>query len=135
MRQRKRAKSQVLVVDDDVHIRRMLREALEMEGFTVQTAEHGGPALDIMRASKQSLVVLLGLVMPYVDGQQVLEAVAGDGALAKRHAIVMVTASMANTGRVAELREQLDVPLVRKPFTFMQILDAVEYAAARLEQG
>lgn len=61
--------SSVLVVDDDQAIRRMLSEVLTLEGYTVQTAEHGGPALDMMRASRDRLVVILGLVMPHVNGQ------------------------------------------------------------------
>ncbi len=85
-----------------------------------------------MRASRDRLVVLLGLMMPYVDGEAVLEAVAADEELANRHAIIMVTASNATAGRVAELREQLSVPLIPKPFKFEEILDAVEAAAARL---
>ena len=134
MKSKKRAKPGVLVVDDDLYIRRMLSEALEMEGYVVQTAEHGGPALEIMRTSPERLVVLLGLVMPYVNGQDVLEAVAADEAVAKRHAIIMVTGSAhaASVGDVAELREQLGVPLIPKPFHFRQIIDAVEQATARL---
>jgi CheY-like chemotaxis protein len=110
-----------------------VREVLELEGYAVQTAEHGGPALEIMRASPERLVVLLGLVMPYVSGQEVLETVASDDAL-KRHAIVMVTGSNATIGRVAELREQLGVPLVAKPFTWEQIANAVEQAIGRLKK-
>lgn len=132
MNRSRHAMPAVLVVDDDMAIRRMLSESLEMEGYNVQTAEHGGPALEIMRASPERLIVLLGLVMPYVDGLEVLETVAADEALAKRHAIIMVTASLANMGRVPELREQLGVPLIHKPFHFQQIIDAIEQAAARL---
>mgnify|MGYP001546707681 CR=1 FL=1 len=126
----------VLVVDDDRTIRMILSEILTTEGYTVKTAEHGGPALDILRASQERLVVLLGLVMPYVDGQEVLEAVAMDEALASRHAIVMVTAQVqaAQTGRIAELRKQLDVPLIAKPFTVKEILSAVETSSARLDE-
>lgn len=124
----------VLVVDDDLTIRELLREVLEVEGYTVQTAEHGGPALDLLRASRERLVVLLGLVMPYVDGEAVLEAVAADETLATCHAIIMVTASNARTGRVVELRAQLGVPFIAKPFTVEEILDAVAAAAARLDR-
>lgn len=124
----------VLVVDDDPAIRKMLREVLELEGYTVSTAEHGGPALDHMRASPERLVVLLGLVMPFVDGEQVLEAVAADALLAARHRIIMVTMAVrrATEGRVAELRRRLDVPLVPKPFTVAQLLQSVEHAAASI---
>lgn len=123
----------VLVVDDDRTIRTMLSEILTLEGYTVQTAEHGGPALDLLRASRERLVVLLGLVMPYVNGQAVLEAVAANEALAMRHAIIVVTGSDARMGRVAELRKRLGVPFIAKPFTVKEILDAVAAAAARLE--
>lgn len=125
----------VLVVDDDWAIRKLLSEVLTMEGYTVQTAEHGGPALDILRTSRDRMVVLLGLVMPYVDGAAVLEAVAADEALASRHAIIMVTAQVqaAQTGRIAELREQLAVPLIGIPFRFEELLNAVEAAVARLD--
>jgi CheY-like chemotaxis protein len=128
--------AQVLVVDDDPAIRKMLSEVLMLEGYAVQTAEHGGPALDIMRTSPERLLVLLGLVMPCVDGENVLGVVASDEALASRHAIVMMTASArrASTGRVAELRERLGVPLVPVPFTVHQLLAAVEEASARLTQ-
>src|SRR5262245_24816600 len=126
----------VLVVDEYPGISELLREALTSEGYTVQTVEPGGPALDVLRASREGMVVLLGLLMPNVDGEAVLEAVASDETLAARHAIIMVTASprRASTGRVAELRQRLGVPLVEKPFNLSQLLDAVEEASARLTQ-
>jgi CheY-like chemotaxis protein len=127
----------MLVVDDDPSIRELVREVLEEEGYAVVgEAEHGGTALDRMRASTEPLLVLLGLHMPKVDGLQVLEAVAADPALASRHRIILVTAAQqrATTGRVAALRDQLDVPLVLKPFEISELLDAVEAAAAAMAQ-
>lgn len=128
-------KPTVLVVDDDPALRKMLCEMLVLEGYPVATAEHGGPALEQMRASRQPLVVSLGLAMPVVDGEQVLEAVAADPDLASRHLIIMVTASgdWAASSRVADLRRQLGVPLVFKPFTFDIFLAAVAEAAATME--
>lgn len=125
-------KPTVLVVDDELGIRKMLREMLALEGYSTEEAVNGGPALDLMRASSQPLMVLLGLVMPDVDGEEVLEAVAGDPALAARHHIIMVTANTdrASSGRIAELRRQLGVPLIPKPFVLDQILDALSEAAA-----
>lgn len=128
--------STVLVVDDDPAIRNILAEVFALEGYSVQTAEHGGPALDILRTSPVPLIVTLGLIMPEVDGIAVLEAVAADEALARRHAIVVLTGAvgLASEGRVKELRDQLGIPLVGKPFTVDQLLDSVADAAARLAQ-
>lgn len=124
----------VLVVDDDASIRWLLHEVLTLEGRTVQLAEHGGPALRWLRASARGMVVLFGLVMPYMDGEALLEAIAASPALASRHRYVVVTAavSLATSGRVAELRKQLGIPLIPKPFTVEQLLDAVNTATRQL---
>jgi CheY-like chemotaxis protein len=124
----------VLVVDDDPVLRRLVYEILTLEGRDVQEASHGGIALEQLRAESAGMVVLLGLMMPEVDGEAVLEALAADEGLAARHSVVMVTAALprAMDGRVAELLGQLDIPLVFKPFTVTQILGAVESASERL---
>jgi CheY-like chemotaxis protein len=127
----------VLVVEDDPGHRQLLHEILTLEGRTVYLAVHGGPALQQLRASAEGLVVLLGLLMPQVDGEALLEAVAADKGLARRHVFVMVTTSTvrATMGRVAELRRLLDIPLISKPFTVSEILQAVDEATRRLTSG
>ena len=130
----------VLVVEDDSTHRQLLHEILTLEGRTVYLAEHGGPALEQLRASAEGMVVLLGLLgllMPQVDGEALLEAVAADTAIARRHVFVMVTTSTARAtmGRVAELRRLLDIPLISKPFTVSEILQAVDEATWRLTSG
>jgi GAF domain-containing protein/CheY-like chemotaxis protein len=57
----------VLVVDDDAEIRQLLRRMLEPEGYTVVEAENGRVALDRLRDTAPS-VVLLDLMMPEMDG-------------------------------------------------------------------
>jgi GAF domain-containing protein/CheY-like chemotaxis protein len=57
----------VLVVDDDADLRQLLRRMLEPEGYTVVEAEHGRAALQRLRESSPS-VVLLDLMMPEMDG-------------------------------------------------------------------
>jgi CheY-like chemotaxis protein len=125
----------VLVVDDDPVSRALLRFVLEdEEGYSVHEAFHGGPAFTQLHASLEPLAVLLGLTMPAVDGEAVLQAVAADPALAARHRYIMVTAAVerASTGPVAELRERLDVPLIAKPFDMGEVLAAVAKAAGQL---
>jgi CheY-like chemotaxis protein/anti-sigma regulatory factor (Ser/Thr protein kinase) len=57
----------VLVVEDDVETRQLLRRMLEPEGFSVVEAENGRVALERLRGVSPS-VVLLDLMMPEVDG-------------------------------------------------------------------
>src|SRR5262249_45957726 len=62
----------VLVVDDEVQIRRFLRAGLELDGFTVQDAETGNDALHWATLKPPDLVIL-DLGLPDMDGGEVLE--------------------------------------------------------------
>ncbi len=61
----------ILVVDDEKHIRLMLRTMLEAEGCTVAEAEHGGQAMDLLGKTHFDLM-LLDLNMKVMDGMSVL---------------------------------------------------------------
>src|SRR5262249_59459037 len=62
----------VLVIDDEVQIRRFLRAGLELDGFVVQEAENGGDALRWVTMKPPDLVIL-DLGLPDMDGSEGLE--------------------------------------------------------------
>src|SRR5690606_6428414 len=57
----------VLVVDDDPHIRELVRHFLQQEGLTVHEAADGAEALATVESVKVSLVIL-DIMMPNMDG-------------------------------------------------------------------
>jgi two-component system OmpR family response regulator len=61
------ASAHVLVVDDDAHIREIMRFALEKAGYRVSEAPNGSRAFELLEASSFDLVVL-DIVMPEDDG-------------------------------------------------------------------
>ena len=61
----------VLVVDDEPHIRTVLRGYLQADGFEVAEAADGAAALAAMRDLPADLV-LLDVMMPGIDGLEVL---------------------------------------------------------------
>src|SRR5205809_1118148 len=69
----------LLVVDDSEVNRDILSRRLEREGHTVAVAESGAEALQMMRAQKFDLV-LLDVMMPEMDGHEVLEHLRGNEA-------------------------------------------------------
>jgi CheY-like chemotaxis protein len=126
----------VLVVDDDRAIRETLRFMLEDADYDVRDAADGVAALDVLRASRQPLVVLLDLMMPRLDGTGVLRTVSEERQLATRHAYIVVTANMqAFTPAFTSLLSWLDAEVMRKPFDMDVLLDQVDRAARRLRYG
>lgn len=123
----------VLVVDDDKELRESLRMVLEDAGYGAVEAAGGAEALKTLRTSDERLVVLLDLIMPLMDGIELLQAVAADSPLAARHAYILLTAdSRPLTGASAALLASLSVPMVHKPVDIDDLLSAVAQAASRI---
>jgi CheY-like chemotaxis protein len=58
----------VLVVEDEKELREMMREALELNGYAVVTAEEGREALEKIESIEHVCLVLLDLLMPGMNG-------------------------------------------------------------------
>ncbi|MCK5411782.1 MAG: response regulator [Gemmatimonadetes bacterium] len=78
----------LLVVDDNAMNRDLLSRQLARAGFMVQTAESGAEALRIMDGRDFDLV-LLDVIMPEMDGLEVLRRVKSDPHLAETPVIVL----------------------------------------------
>lgn len=68
----------ILVVDDEITLRRMLERVLTMRGFDVCTAANGDEAMARL-SSERFDVVLSDMVMPQCDGRCLLEAMRAAG--------------------------------------------------------
>ncbi|HEU5348836.1 MAG TPA: response regulator [Ktedonobacterales bacterium] len=122
--------ARVLVVDDDQDIRDVVRFILEDAGHEVLEASDGNTALQVMRATPASLVVLLDLLMPQPNGIDVLKEVIADPLLSHRHAYLLLTADNTNLRQQAEsLLTQLSAQVISKPFDVGKLLEMVEHAA------
>jgi CheY-like chemotaxis protein len=115
----------VLVVDDDAEIRESMRELLEEEGYVTLGAANGEQALALMRADEPPQLVFLDLMMPIVDGWEVLRVRRGDDRLTAIP-VVVVTAGVGGPD-IDELGASL---VLRKPLG----LDQLIAAAARFTQ-
>jgi CheY-like chemotaxis protein len=91
-----RSPATVLVVDDDPHVRGLLRHALEEDGHEVLEAGDGVSALAIVRSRPPDLVVL-DVMMPHLSGFDVVAARNGD--LGRRDAPVVILSVVDDAGR------------------------------------
>ena len=70
-------KNRILVVDDDVNILRVFRSILEKAGYSVETAETGKGALELIQ-KKNFNVFLLDVKLPDMDGTELLLKIPND---------------------------------------------------------
>ncbi len=103
----------ILVVDDEMLNRVLLSTNLQESGYSVETAEDGQQALEMLSAQPFD-VVLLDLIMPRVDGYQVLAQMKSDGVL--RHIPVIVISSMDEIESVVRCIEMGATDYLTKPF-------------------
>ncbi|HEY9624708.1 MAG TPA: response regulator [Crinalium sp.] len=85
----------VLVVDDAAFSRRMLRKYIEAEGCNVLEATNGQQALEIVQ-QHQPDCILTDLLMPDVDGFQLLQALREQGCTTP---IAIITADIQDSSR------------------------------------
>src|SRR6202789_2581651 len=117
--------SRVLVVDDEIQIRRFLRTGFELDGFTVQEAETGTEALR-SAALKPSDLVILDLGLPDMDGADVLERLRAWSTVP-----LIVLSVRANEAEKVRLLELGADDYVVKPFGMAELLARAHSAMRR----
>ena len=104
----------VLVVDDEVHIRRVLDLKLQLNGYHVITATNGREALKIINTSVPDAVIT-DINMPDMDGKQLCLEIDGLKDL-KRFLTIVITARIS-TNEEEWIRPLRDALFVEKPFS------------------
>jgi CheY-like chemotaxis protein len=111
----------ILIVDDDQGIREALKELLEIEGYTVDTATSGIEGLAYLREKKPTLV-LLDLMMPGMGGLEFREKQLAEGLLPDVPVVLM-----SADGQIQKRGEQAQVTdYLRKPMDINEVLELVK---------
>lgn len=114
--------SKVLVVEDDMHIRRLLRTALERMKYVVAEAETARDALSLLEIEKPD-VVLLDLGLPDRDGLEMIQLIKAKSTAT----LIVVSAREAIDAKVAALDLGADDYLT-KPFDTEELLARIRTA-------
>jgi len=99
----------VLIVDDDHDIRETLAAIVQNAGCEVATASNGREALDFLRSHAAPTLVLLDLMMPVVDGWQVVAEMRANASMASIPICVISAARLGAPGADVVLEKPLDV--------------------------
>ena len=120
--------TRVLIAEDEPNIVESLSFVLEREGFAVRAVLDGEAALRELRADAPDLLVL-DLMLPRMNGFEVLTAVKSDPALAAVPVIVLTAKGQAQDRRMVE--EIGAEGFMTKPFSNREIVERVRELAAR----
>jgi CheY-like chemotaxis protein len=115
-------KASVLVVDDQPSILQLERDILELEGHHVLSAPGGHEALQLLQEGDRPDVIVCDLVMPEMDGLELIRRLKADPRLSTVPVIVC-------SGHPHLCREAFDAgaeAFFRKPFTSRVLLELVE---------
>ncbi len=111
----------IMVVDDEMHLARILQFTLEHAGYDVVTAFDGREAIDALDKEAFDLVIL-DLMLPVVDGYKVCNIIKTSDRFKDTPVIIL---SARDFGR-EELDEPLNADLLmEKPFNTEDLLDEI----------
>jgi CheY-like chemotaxis protein/HPt (histidine-containing phosphotransfer) domain-containing protein len=126
----------VLVVDDNATARRMLRDRLRSWELSVDTADDGRSALELLRRAAAGglpyALVVTDFAMPGFDGLELAEAISGDPAIAVP---VVVLSSHRAEAAAAARSSGLAIDVLTKPAHSSRLFESVAAALGGIERS
>ena len=116
-------KTEVLIVDDDQATRKMLRRVMEKQGWSVFEAVDGQDALAQLRNFRPSLI-LLDLMMPKVDGFQVMTEIDANEKL-REIPVVVITAKDVTREEAEQLQGHVETVFKKGAYHHKDLLEVV----------
>ncbi len=118
------ANTKILIVEDDDFLRSLAVTKLQKEGFTVLTSANGEEGLESAKLNKPD-VVLLDLLLPGIDGFEVLERIRKDSEIGKTRVIIF-----SNLGEEEDIKRGKGLGandyLVKASFTLDELVDKIK---------
>ncbi len=109
----------LLLIEDNAELRRVLTEAVEMDGFTVTIAHDAEEGLELLHTSYLPAVILCDVVMPHMSGLDFLRYIRTNPSWAE---ITFIAMSGTVVARQEALAAGANHYLV-KPFNFQDLYE------------
>jgi DNA-binding response OmpR family regulator len=123
------SKLKVLVADDEPALRKLLKTNMELEGYDTLEASNGAEVLESVRRDNPD-IILLDIMMPVMDGWEVLTELAANPEYSQK--VILVSAKASDDAQLQGWELGAD-EYITKPFDLDSLLERVREVAARSE--
>jgi CheY-like chemotaxis protein len=107
----------IILVEDDISTRSLLAELLQVHGYDVLETADGAQALRLLEIVAPPCVMILDLILPKVDGWELLRQLAADPRLSRMPVVVLTASGAPAPPGVRRF--------LRKPVDGIQLLEIV----------
>ena len=121
----------ILAIDDENDVLVIIKSALKSEGYDVLTANNGYDGLAIAQDDKPDLI-LLDLMMPEMDGFEVLENLRDNETTMDIPVIVLT--GLSERGKIREALDKGVNYYIMKPFEYHDLISKVKLAIEDAEE-
>lgn len=115
-------KIRVLLADDDELVIESMSAALELRGYEVVQAHDGKQAFEIIGQNQSWGFIILDLVMPFMDGQELLDHIKKKNPKAK----VLIISAAGKYRDYTFIDKYNDVEFLPKPFSTPKLFSIIE---------
>ena len=121
----------ILIVDDELRMRKLIKDFLIASGFSILEAEDGEQALEVFEKEKNRInLILLDVMMPKLDGWSVLRQIRQESKVP----IIMLTARGEEQDELFGFELGVD-EYISKPFSPKILVERVEAILKRVNQS
>lgn len=114
------ANEKILIIEDDIDIRNILKDYLISEGFVVDCCDNGGKALATFNSFNPDTIVL-DIMLPEVDGIEICRIIRSSSLVP----IIMLSAKSGDIDKILSLGVGAD-DYITKPFSPMEIIARIK---------
>ncbi len=122
----------ILIIEDDQDLVEIYQRALQNDGFNTSATRNGSQGL-LLAQSENIDLVMLDVILPEMDGFEVLEKLKNDPGTAKVP-VIMITNLGSNNDIKTGRRNGADDYLVKANFTPKQIVERVKQILAKYDR-
>lgn len=117
----------ILIVDDEERVRSMLTRAFRHHPYQILTAAHGQQGLELFLQHQDEIALVISdVLMPICGGPEMLRQI-------RQHRPGVPALLISAHFDTVTLESDSPIPILRKPFLFRELLDAVEQQLAQTQ--